>query len=101
MNENEIIEKIQSIICNILNEDIAIDESVVLREIEEDRVSLGLSSLDMMDLIIQIEMEFGIEIEPESYPSLYDIGNLVQKIIDLMNSDEKTEIKEIEDDLFN
>lgn len=98
---NNVLEKIQKIICNILNEDIVIDESIVLRDIEDEKVSLGLSSLDMMDLIIQIEMEFGIEIEQESYTSLYDIGNLVQKVTDLINTNDTNELENIEKDLFD
>ena len=101
MNRQDIINKIQIIISDILQEETVVDESIVLREIEEDRISLGFSSLDMMDLIIQIETEFGIEIEPESYPTLYDVGSLVQKVCDLLESGTGSKLDGIEKDLFD
>ena len=101
MNRQNIINKIQIIISDILQEETVVDESIVLREIGEDRISLGLSSLDMMDLIIQIETEFGIEIEPESYPTLYDVGSLVQKVFDSLELGTSSDLDEIEKDLFD
>lgn len=99
----EIWEKLASIISKIIDEEIPIDESLLLREFDEDKISLGLSSLDMMDLLIQIEMEFEIEIEQESYVNLYDLGNLVQKIIKLLSekSEKDNELAAIQKDLFN
>lgn len=101
MDRQDILKKIQTIINDILEEETIVDESVLLREIKEDRVSLGLSSLDMMNLIIQIETEFGIEINPESYPTLYDVGNLVQQVCDSLQSRTSNELDEIEKDLFD
>jgi len=101
MNKQDIINKIQIIISDILQEETVIDESIVLREIEDDRISLGLSSLDMMNLIIQIEIEFGIEIDPESYPTLYDIESLVQKIFESLELGTNSDLEEIEKDLFD
>ena len=103
MTKLEIMEKLSGIISKIVDENLPVDESVVLREMDENKVSLGLSSLDMMDLIIQIEMEFGIEIEQESYADLYDVGNLVLMITNLLNkrAEEENNLVAIEKDLFN
>ena len=78
MNNSEVILKLQTIINSIINEELTIDGTIILRNIEEDKVSLGLSSLDMMDLIIQVEMEFDVEIEQERYTDLYDVNSLVE-----------------------
>ncbi len=103
MNNSEVILKLQTIINSIINEELTIDGTIILRNIEEDKVSLGLSSLDMMDLIIQVEMEFDVEIEQERYTDLYDVNSLVEMIMELSNQKEdiEKELKEIQEDLFD
>lgn len=102
MNDSEVLLKLQNIINKIINKELIIDGTVILKDIKEDKISLGLSSLDMMDLIIQVEMEFEIEIEPERYIDLYDVNSLVQIIIELSNNkkDSEIELKLIQKDVF-
>lgn len=92
-----------NIILKIINEEILFDEAALLQKIEEEHISLGLSSLDLMDLIIQVEMEFGIEIDPERYTELYDVKSLIQIIIQQLEikSDEDKELHSIQEALFN
>lgn len=102
MNNKEVLGRISKIVSEIVNENIEVDETMLLKDVEEGKLSLGLSSLDMMDLIIQVEMEFDVEIEQERFNELFSMGNLVQMIIDLTekNSNTNNTLKEIEKELF-
>ena len=61
---NNILEKLNLIINEILGEEIALRPETLLREAAgEEGESLGLSSIDMVDLISQAEIEFDVEIE--------------------------------------
>ncbi len=102
MNNKEVLGRISKIVSEIVNENIEVDETMLLKDVEEGKLSLGLSSLDMMDLIIQVEMEFDVEIEQERFNELFSMGNLVQMIIELTekNSNTNNTLKEIEKELF-
>lgn len=102
MNNKEVLGRISKIVSEIVNENIEVDETMLLKDVEEGKLSLGLSSLDMMDLIIQVEMEFDVEIEQERFNELFSMGNLVQMIIELTekNSNNNNTLKEIEKELF-
>ena len=54
-------------------------------------------------MIIQVEMEFDVEIEQERYTDLYDVNSLVEMIMELSNQKEdiEKELKEIQEDLFD
>lgn len=73
------------------------------RDMEVDGISpetkfedLGLDSLDMVDLVMAMEDEFGIEIEVEE--NLFTVGDLVKLIddikLDQSKEDREDEIKE-------
>ena len=102
MNNKEVLGRISKIVSEIVNENIEVDETMLLKDVEEGKLSLGLSSLDMMDLIIQVEMEFDVEIEQGRFNELFSMGNLVQMIIELTekNSNNNNTLKEIEKELF-
>ena len=102
MNNKEVLGRISKIVSEIVNENIEVDETMLLKDVEEGKLSLGLSSLDMMDLIIQVEMEFDVEIEQERFNELFSMGNLVQMIIELTEkiSNTNNTLKEIEKELF-
>ncbi len=53
---------------------ITITEKSLLRE------ELGLDSLGTVDLMIQLEDEFGISIEPDDFSSLSTVGDVVSLI---------------------
>jgi len=103
MIEIKILPRLQKIISNIVEEDLKIDGTVLLKALEDEKISLGLSSLDLMDLIIQTEMEFEIEIDQERYSDLYDVNSLIQMIEELLNSNETQEnqIEQIQGELFS
>ncbi|MBU5486357.1 acyl carrier protein [Clostridium sp. MSJ-11] len=69
-----IFEKIRNIICDQLNVE---EEKVTLETSFED---LGVDSLDLFQIVIEIEEEFNIEIEDaESIRTVSDAVNFVQK----------------------
>ena len=68
-----IFEKIRGLICDQLD----LDESAVELEsaIIED---LGADSLDVVDLIMGIEDEFGIEVSDEAVENIKTVGDVVR-----------------------
>ncbi len=65
----------------ILSEQLSIDESEITldADIAED---LGADSLDVVDLIMTIEDEYGIEISDEDVESVKTVGDFVKYIED-------------------
>ncbi|SER95961.1 acyl carrier protein [Lachnobacterium bovis] len=68
-------EKIKAIIVDVLN----VDESEITKETTfvDD---LGADSLDVFQIIMGIEEEFGIEIPNEEAESIITVGDAVDKI---------------------
>ena len=63
----------------ILSEQLEIDEDMITPEsdIEDD---LGANSLDLVDLVMSIEDEFGIEIPEELVETVHTVGDVVNYI---------------------
>ena len=68
-------EKMKSIIANVLN----IDPTGITREttLVED---LGADSLDVLQVIMEIEEEYGVEIPTEMEDTLVTVGDAYDKI---------------------
>ena len=79
---NNILEKLNLIINEILGEEIALRPETLLREAagEEEGESLGLSSIDMVDLISQAEIEFDVGIEERELVNFKSAGDLAKFI---------------------
>ena len=79
---NNILEKLNLIINEILGEEIARRPETLLRDAagEEEGESLGLSSIDMVDLISQAEIEFDVEIEERELVNFKSAGDLAKFI---------------------
>ena len=45
---------------------------------------LGIDSLDIVELLMNVEEEFGVSIEPD--PSIATVGDLIAKIEELKNN---------------
>ena len=75
MSEEEIFEKLKKIVV----EELGADESAVRMDatFEED---LEADSLDLVELVMEIEEEFDIKIPDEDAESLTTVENLVQYI---------------------
>lgn len=79
-----IIQKLSLIINGILGEEMALSPETLLREVESNQIgeSLGLSSIDMIDLISQAEIEFDIEISEHELVNFRSVGDLIKFIED-------------------
>lgn len=68
-------------ICKILSDQLDVDESEITMDtnITED---LGADSLDVVDILMSIEDEFGIEIPDESVEKVKTVGNIVNYLED-------------------
>jgi len=75
MSEEEIFEKLKKIVV----EELGVDESAVRMDatFEED---LEADSLDLVELVMEIEEEFDIKIPDEDAEGLTTVENLVQYI---------------------
>ncbi len=74
-NEDEILLKVRNITAGILT----IDE----KEIKPDsdfQDDLGADSLAIVELVMALEEEFGIEISDEEAESIYTVGDAVEYI---------------------
>ena len=75
-------ERIKHIVANVLG----IDESQVVAEatFQED---LGADSLDVVEVIIAIEQEFGIDIPDERAEKIVSVQNAIDSINEIMMMD--------------
>ena len=66
-------------IIDIISEQLEIDKSVIKESstLEED---LGAGSLDLIDLAMSIEDEFGIELSDDVIENLSTVGDLVKYV---------------------
>ncbi|MCC3865032.1 acyl carrier protein [Terrisporobacter petrolearius] len=69
-----IFEKLQG----IMEENLSIERDEI--KLDSTFASLGIDSLDTFQLIIEIEEEFGIEVEaPESMKTIKDVVNYIEE----------------------
>ncbi|MDR0500563.1 MAG: acyl carrier protein [Coriobacteriales bacterium] len=75
---DEVFAKVKKILVNGLK----VDEGTVTLEasISED---LGADSLDAVELIMQLEEEFGVEIEPAKAEGLKTVQDIVDAVVSL------------------
>lgn len=69
------LEKMKEIICNC----VAVDPDEITPE-SKLLGDLGLSSLDLVMISVEIEKEFGVEIPDKVYASIKTVGNLMEYI---------------------
>ena len=72
-----VFEKIKKIIC----EQLEVDESIITPDasITSD---LGADSLDLVDLAMSIEDEFGIELSDDALEKIKNVGDMVKYVED-------------------
>ena len=70
-----VFEKIRAILCEQL--ELNEDQVTMNSNIAED---LGADSLDVVDLIMSIEDEFGVEVPDESIETIKTVGDVVNYI---------------------
>ena len=77
MDINEIREKVNA----FLVEELEIDESKIAEDarLKED---LGIDSLEVVDVIVLVEEEFGFKMRPEHFKELKTYGEFCQFIAD-------------------
>lgn len=86
MVEDEIAEKVKKII----EEQLMVDES----EITEDATfidDLGADSLDVVEMIMELEDEFGIEIPDEDVEKITTVGEAIEYIRKLVEEKKEQE----------
>lgn len=69
-----VYEKIKALICSQFDTD---EESITKGTTLEE---LGADSLDVTELIMALEDEFGIEIDDESAEEVYTVGDIAELI---------------------
>ncbi len=79
MTEQEIFEKIKSIVVELLG----VDESKVTMD-ARFREDLEADSLDLVELIMELESAFGAEISDEEAQQISTVGEAVQYILERM-----------------
>ena len=73
---------IETRVINIINEELGIEAT------EEDTFEdLYMDSLDLVEIIIECEQEFGYSITDDKVQNLKTVGDLVNLITDLDNKD--------------
>lgn len=75
MDRAQIIEKLFDIICNFLEldpEDVSLDSDI--------REDFDADSLDMVDLVMDVEDEFGVEVPEDAMESLLTVKDVVDFI---------------------
>ncbi len=73
------LDQIKELLANSLSIDA--DSITEASSFSED---LGIDSLDIVELLMNVEEEFGVSIEPD--PSLATVGDLIAKIEELKNN---------------
>lgn len=75
MSTEEILEKVVEIVTEKLGVDA--EEVILDSDLTED---LGADSLDLVDLVMAFEDEFGVKIEDEDVENITTIGDIVDYI---------------------
>ena len=75
-----VFDKVKAILCEQL--DVEEDKVTMEAEIQED---LGADSLDLVDLIMSFEDEFGVEIPSEDVEKIVSVGDVISYINDKAN----------------
>lgn len=75
MSDTEIFEKVKSIIVDRLG----VDEGEVTLE-ASFKDDLGADSLDVVELVMELEDEFGLEISDEDAEKINTVGEVVEYI---------------------
>jgi len=73
------LDQIKELLANSLSIDA--DTITEASSFSED---LGIDSLDIVELLMNVEEEFGVSIEPD--PSIATVGDLIAKIEELKNN---------------
>ncbi|MCD6254297.1 MAG: acyl carrier protein [Thermotogae bacterium] len=84
MSKEEIFEKVRTLVA----EKLGVDEDEVELEssLEED---LGADSLDLVDLTMAIEDEFGVRVEDEELEKIKTVEDIVKRLSKELGSDEE------------
>lgn len=102
MDRAEILNQLNAIINNITETDMKLDESFYLRVNKKDRKSVALSSIDIVNLIVQAEEIFEVDISNEAIASTEDIKELIDLIILLLEEKQQecAELDKAKTELF-
>ena len=84
MDRDEIFEKVRTII----SEKLGVEEDEVTEEstLDED---LGADSLDLVDLTMAIEDEFGLRVEDEELEKIKTVGDVVNKLVSALGTEDE------------
>ncbi|MCD6463656.1 MAG: acyl carrier protein [Thermotogae bacterium] len=84
MDRDEIFEKVRTII----SEKLGVEEDEVTEEstLDED---LGADSLDLVDLTMAIEDEFGVRVEDEELEKIKTVGDVVNKLVSALGTEDE------------
>jgi len=84
VDRDEIFEKVRTII----SEKLGVEEDEVTEEstLDED---LGADSLDLVDLTMAIEDEFGVRVEDEELEKIKTVGDVVNKLVSALGTEDE------------
>ncbi|MCX8131607.1 MAG: phosphopantetheine-binding protein [Clostridia bacterium] len=79
---SEKMKTMQNIIKEIIGQEVELTGNEFLREAsgENEAVTLGLSSIDIVDLVTQLEIEFDVDFEEEKIASLKTVNDVIKFI---------------------
>ena len=83
MTNNEIIEKIHEILIDEF--EVGAEKLVPEANLKE---TLGLDSLDYIDLVVMIESNFSFKVKPEDFTDITTFQNFCDYVISRVNSKE-------------
>ena len=84
MSSEEIFEKVREIISDKLG--VEIDDIDLSSELTED---LGADSLDLVDLVMAFEDEFGIKVDDEQIEGISTVGDIVNYIAKVIGAEDE------------
>ncbi|OAA31396.1 acyl carrier protein [Kosmotoga arenicorallina S304] len=84
MSPEEIFEKVREIIAEKLG--IEVDDIELSSDLTED---LGADSLDLVDLVMAFEDEFGIKVEDEQVENIKTVENIVSYVAKVLGADDE------------
>lgn len=69
-------------VINLLAEKLGYDK-LDIKETSNFQTDLGTDSLDMVEIIMGVEQEFGLHIEDKDIEGIANVGDLIKKIEDM------------------
>jgi acyl carrier protein len=78
----------ESELLDLMAKEAIVDRGLLVRDATLE--NLGVSSMDVMTTVFEIEEKYGVSIEADDMPAIKTVGDLTDFLLSRINNEEKT-----------